>query len=56
VFLADCPARTTLSLIADTWSVVVIVGLGTTLCEPVRALSRWAEQNADALLDAQARP
>jgi DNA-binding HxlR family transcriptional regulator len=25
--LADCPARTTLSLIADTWSVVVIFGL-----------------------------
>lgn len=28
VFLADCPARTTLALIADTWSVVVIFGLG----------------------------
>lgn len=28
VFLADCPARTTLMLVADTWSVVVIVGLG----------------------------
>jgi DNA-binding HxlR family transcriptional regulator len=28
VFLADCPARTTLSLVGDTWSVVVIVGLG----------------------------
>ncbi|MEV0294757.1 helix-turn-helix domain-containing protein [Nocardia sp. NPDC050710] len=27
VFLADCPARTTLALIADTWSVVVIFGL-----------------------------
>lgn len=27
VFLADCPARTTLSLVADTWSVVVY-GLG----------------------------
>ncbi|MEV6279364.1 helix-turn-helix domain-containing protein [Nocardia sp. NPDC051832] len=29
VFLADCPARTTLALVADTWSVVVIYGLGT---------------------------
>ena len=28
VFLADCPARTTLALIGDTWSVVVVVGLG----------------------------
>lgn len=28
VFLADCPARTTLALVADTWSVVVVFGLG----------------------------
>jgi DNA-binding HxlR family transcriptional regulator len=28
VFLADCPARTTLGLIGDTWSVVVIMALG----------------------------
>jgi DNA-binding HxlR family transcriptional regulator len=28
VFLADCPARTTLELIASTWSVVVVYGLG----------------------------
>jgi DNA-binding HxlR family transcriptional regulator len=27
VFLADCPARATLELISDTWSVVVLVGL-----------------------------
>jgi DNA-binding HxlR family transcriptional regulator len=27
VFLADCPARSALDLIADTWSVVVLVGL-----------------------------
>lgn len=27
VFLEDCPARTTLSLIGDSWSVVVIVAL-----------------------------
>jgi DNA-binding HxlR family transcriptional regulator len=27
VFVADCPARTTLELIADTWSVVVIFAL-----------------------------
>jgi DNA-binding HxlR family transcriptional regulator len=28
VFLADCPARTTLDLVADRWSVVVVFGLG----------------------------
>jgi DNA-binding HxlR family transcriptional regulator len=28
VFLADCPARTTLDLVADTWSIVVVFGLG----------------------------
>jgi DNA-binding HxlR family transcriptional regulator len=28
--------------------------LGTTLLEPVRALTRWAEQHTEALLDAQA--
>jgi DNA-binding HxlR family transcriptional regulator len=28
VFLADCPARTTLSLVADAWSVVVVHALG----------------------------
>jgi DNA-binding HxlR family transcriptional regulator len=28
VFLADCPARTTLELVADRWSVVVVFGLG----------------------------
>ena len=28
VFLADCPARTTLNLVADSWSVVVVFGLG----------------------------
>jgi DNA-binding HxlR family transcriptional regulator len=28
VFLADCPARTTLDLVANTWSVVVVFGLG----------------------------
>ena len=27
VFLADCPARTTLELISGTWSVVIVVGL-----------------------------
>ncbi|GAA4874839.1 winged helix-turn-helix transcriptional regulator [Actinomycetospora straminea] len=27
VLLADCPARSALELIADTWSVVVLVGL-----------------------------
>ncbi|MQY10565.1 putative HTH-type transcriptional regulator YybR [Streptomyces sp. RB5] len=108
VFLADCPARTTLGLITDTWSVVVVVALGRgparytelrdtvggiskkmltqtlhrlvanglverralrtappgteyrltelghSLLEPLAALSRWAEDNTDALLDAQA--
>jgi DNA-binding HxlR family transcriptional regulator len=28
VFLADCPARTTLALVGDTWSVVIIMALG----------------------------
>jgi DNA-binding HxlR family transcriptional regulator len=28
IFLADCPARTTLAPIGATWSVVVIAGLG----------------------------
>ncbi|GIH03758.1 HxlR family transcriptional regulator [Rhizocola hellebori] len=28
VFLSDCPARTALDLVADTWSVVVVYGLG----------------------------
>jgi DNA-binding HxlR family transcriptional regulator len=108
VFLADCPARTTLRLVADTWSVVVVFALGEgprrytelqeriggiskkmltqtlrklernglieqrrirsappgveyrltdlgrTLLDPVRSLSRWAEQHTDELLDAQA--
>lgn len=108
VFLADCPARTTLGLVADTWSVVVVYALGEqprrytelqeriggiskkmltqtlhklernglvqarqlrtappgveyrlttlgeTLLDPVRTLSRWAEQHTEALLDAQA--
>src|SRR5919198_958480 len=107
VFLADCPARTTLELVGNTWSVVVVFALGEgprrygelqeriggiskkmltqtlrrlernglverrrirsappgveyrltplgrTLLDPVRALSRWAEQHTDGLLDAQ---
>jgi DNA-binding HxlR family transcriptional regulator len=28
VFLSDCPARTTLSLIGGTWSAVVVMALG----------------------------
>ncbi len=28
IFLADCPARTTLTPVGDTWSVVVIMALG----------------------------
>jgi DNA-binding HxlR family transcriptional regulator len=27
VFFADCPARTTLNLVADTWSVIAVVAL-----------------------------
>lgn len=107
VFLADCPARTTLSLVTGTWSVAVIVGLGRrparyaelhamiggiskkmltqtlrrlgdnglverralrtappgaeyhltelgrSLLEPLAALSRWAEDNTEALLEAR---
>ena len=109
VFVADCPARTTLDLVADTWSVIVVVALqsgparyselheriggiskkmltqtlrkleanglverrvlrtappgaeyrltplGRTLLEPVRSLSRWAEEHTDDLLAAQDR-
>ena len=109
MFLADCPARTTLDLVADTWSVVAVVALGRgparytelheriggiskkmltqtlrkleanglverrvlrtappgaeyrltslgrTLLEPVRALSRWAEEHAGELLEVQDR-
>jgi len=33
VFLADCPARTTLDLVSHRWTVVVIHGLG---IEPMR--------------------
>ena len=101
IFLADCPARTTLELLTDTWSVLVVFGLrdgarrhselleriggvskkmltqtlrklernglvarrelrsappgveysltplGVTMLEPIAALSRWAEENAD---------
>lgn len=107
VFLADCPARTTLQLVADTWSVVVITALGRgparytdlqnmiggiskkmltrtlrrlvdnglvqrralptvppgseyrltplgrTLLEPLAALSRWAEEHVEEVLDAR---
>lgn len=107
MFLADCPARTTLSLIGGTWPVVVVTALGEgprryaaleqriggisrkmltqtlrrleanglvqrrrisaappgveyrltelglTLLEPVRALSRWAEEHTGDVLDAQ---
>jgi DNA-binding HxlR family transcriptional regulator len=46
VFLADCPARTTLALVGDTWSVVVIKALGerprryTELLERIGGISR----------------
>ncbi|MCK2217113.1 hypothetical protein MF672_025450 [Actinomadura sp. ATCC 31491] len=53
VFLADCPARTTLDLVADTWSVVVVFGLGgglgQSLLGPVSELARWAEEHAEDL-------
>ena len=109
VFVADCPARTTLDLVADAWSVITVVALdrgparysqlqeriggisnkmltqtlrkleanglverrvlhtappgaeyrlsalGRTLLEPVRSLSRWAEEHTDDLLEAQDR-
>jgi DNA-binding HxlR family transcriptional regulator len=28
LFLADCPARTTLGVIADTWAIVILTALG----------------------------
>jgi DNA-binding HxlR family transcriptional regulator len=102
VFLADCPARTTLALVSDTWSAVIIIGLahgprrysellervggiskkmltqtlrrlekaglaarpavrggayeltalGESLLGPLTELTRWAEENTDALLAA----
>lgn len=109
VFLADCPARTTLDLVSGTWPVVTVVALGRgparyselqdriggiskkmltqtlrklesnglaerrvlptappgteyrltelgySLLEPVRGLSRWAEEHTDALVDARDR-
>ncbi len=109
VFLADCPARTTLDVITDKWAVVLIFALGrgprrytelreliggiskkmltqtlrnleghglverreipaapvrveyrltelgATLLEPIDSLSRWAEDNAEGVLAAQAR-
>ena len=109
VFVADCPARTTLDLVADAWSVIAVVALdrgpgrygelqeriggiskkmlnqtlrkleanglverrvlrtappgaeyrltplGRTLLEPVRSLSRWAEEHTDDLLEAKDR-
>ena len=109
VFVADCPARTTLDLVGDTWSVIAVVALdrgparyselqeqvegiskkmltqtlrkleanglverrvlrtappgveyrltplGRTLLEPVRGLSRWAEEHTDELLEARDR-
>lgn len=107
VFLADCPARLAVDIIADKWSVVVLYGLsagprrhgelldliggvskkmltqtlrrltdhglierhayaevpprveynltplGSTLVEPIRVLTEWAERNGEAILDAQ---
>jgi DNA-binding HxlR family transcriptional regulator len=109
VFVADCPARTALDLVAGTWPAIAVVALdagparygqlqeriggiskkmltqtlrrleanglverhvlstsppgveyrltplGRTLLEPVRGLSRWAEEHADELLAAQER-
>ncbi|GLW11722.1 HxlR family transcriptional regulator [Microtetraspora sp. NBRC 13810] len=106
VFLADCPARLAVEVIADKWSVVVLYALsrgprrhgelveliggiskkmltqtlrrlqryglvgreayaevpprveysltdlGTTLIEPIAMLTRWAEENGDAVLAA----
>jgi DNA-binding HxlR family transcriptional regulator len=46
VFLADCPARTTVALVGDAWSVVVIMALGerprryTELLERIGGISR----------------
>jgi DNA-binding HxlR family transcriptional regulator len=109
VFLADCPARLAVEIIADKWAVVVLYGLagqprrhgelagliggiskkvlthtlrrlessglvtrqayaaapprveyeltelGRTLIDPIRTLTRWAEANGEAILDAQDR-
>ena len=109
VFLADCPARLAVEVIADKWAVVVLWGLndharrhselieliggiskkvltqtlrrlqanglvtrenfggvpprveyeltplGRTLMGPIRMLTLWAEENGEAVLDAQER-
>jgi hypothetical protein len=53
VFLADCPARNTLDLVADTWSVVAVVAPGR---GPARYTeSQWAEEHTGELLDARDR-
>jgi DNA-binding HxlR family transcriptional regulator len=109
VFLADCPARLAVEIIADKWAVVVVYALsrgprrhsdlvalvggiskkmltqtlrrlqryglvgrraypevpprveyhltplGTSLVEPIAVLTRWAEENGEAIVDAQDR-
>jgi DNA-binding HxlR family transcriptional regulator len=68
VFLADCPGRLAVELIADKWTVVVLYGLsngplpprveyeltplGATLIDPIHMLTEWARTNGDAVLDA----
>jgi hypothetical protein len=52
VFLADCPARTTLALVGDSWSVVVIMALGERprrygeLIERIGGISIWQQSAA----------
>jgi len=46
IFVADCPARTTLDLIGDTWSVIAVVALDpgparyTQLLERIEGISK----------------
>ena len=59
VFLADCPARLAIEIIADKWAVVVVFALSRgpqrhgELVEPIGALTKWATSHGEAVLEAQ---
>jgi hypothetical protein len=57
VFLADCPARLAIEVVADKWTVVVIYGLGRgpRRHNELKMLSRWAEAHGADIVDAQDR-
>ncbi|WP_433785355.1 winged helix-turn-helix transcriptional regulator [Actinomycetospora sp. CA-101289] len=53
VFLADCPARSALELIADTWSVVVLERAGARAAAGKKMLTQTLRRLADAGLVAR---